>query len=334
MKSVYAQVTCECIRTRTLVLLALWVGMTASAGEDVERFRHFMEEGVMDPGIPVATANELVREGIFSGQAAVVEMTLKAMREHAAYAANDFLSRHVVMPNREFAQVPGLKEFLIDHWRVRNRESGHNTSDVIERETSDTGDLELDEKTPEGGDTLTEGVWDGIGQEVRERMSAWTSIPLILAVYWPGDLAVEQFLYEMQDSDGSPHMTLTTLALLNDGKFTSEQANSFRVRELVRPDADHVGVSLAADGLALSRPEYALPLLIAAGAEHPAALDAVRAAVAGYADEQLVHYADELRPLVPRTLELVPAGTERDAVLRLMRVAEDQAAASDARLTR
>ena len=129
------------------------------------------------------------------------------------------------------------------------------------------------------------------------------------------------------------HITLTTLALLNDGKFTSDQANSFRVRELVRSDADHVGVSLAADGLALSRPEYALPLLIAAGAEHPAALDAVRAAVAGYTDRQLARYADELRPLVPRTLELMPVGTERDAVERLMRVAEDQAAGSDARLT-
>ncbi|MCY4013231.1 MAG: hypothetical protein OXG82_11005 [Gammaproteobacteria bacterium] len=307
--------------------------MAVSAGEDVERFRHFMEEGVMDPSMPAATANELVGEGIFSGHGVVVEMTVRAMGEHAAYVANDFLSRHVVIPNREFAQVPGLREFLIEHWRVRNRESGHNTSDVIERETSDIGNLELDETTPEGPDSLTEGVWERIGKEVRERTPAWTSIPLILAVNWPGDLAVEQFLYEMLDSDGSPHITLTTLALLNDGKFTSEQANSFRVRELVRSDAGHVGVSLAAEGLALSRPEYALPVLIAAGAEHPAALDAVRVAVAGYTDGQLARYADELRRLVPRTLELMPEGTERDAVERLLRFAEDQAAGSEARLT-
>ena len=321
------------MRTRTLALLAVWVGMAASAREDVERFRHFMEEGVMDPGISVATANEIVTEGMSSGDAAVVEMTLRAMREHAAYAANDFLSQYVVIPHREFAQVPGLKEFLIEYWRIHHRESGHNTSDVIERETKGIRDPESVEHGPEVNDILTEGAWERIGKEVRERTPAWTSIPLILAVNWPGDLAVEQFLYEMLDSDGSPHITLTTLALLNDGKFTSDQANSFRVRELVRSDADHVGVSLAADGLALSRPEYALPLLIAAGAEHPAALDAVRAAVAGYTDRQLARHADELRPLVPRTLELMPVGTERDAVERLMRVAEDQAAGSDARRT-
>ena len=321
------------MRTRTLVLLALWVGIAASAGEDAERFRHFMEEGVMDPGVSAATANELVREGIASGNAVVVEMTLRAMREHAAYAANDFLSLHVVMPHREFAQVPGLKEFLIENWRIHHRGSGHNTSDVIERETKGIRDLEFVDQGPEGNDILTEGAWESIGEEVRERTPAWPSIPLILAVNWPGDLAVEQFLYEMQDSDGSPHITLTTLALLNDGKFTSEQANSFRVRELVRSDADHVGVSLAADGLALSRPEYALPLLIAAGAEHPAALDAVRAAVAGYGDGQLAPYADELRALVPRTLALMPVGKERDAVERLMRIAEDQAARSDAERT-
>ena len=304
------------VGTRMLASLALWVGIAAAAGEDdVERFRHFMEEGVMDPGLPAAAANELVAEGMANGRAEVVELTLKAMVQHAMFIANedeDWLRRPAVFPNREFALVPGLREFLIDHWGVRNRETGRNTTAVLERKTNSIPPMDDVER---------------FGEEVRERIPGWISIPMLLAVYWPGHLAVEQFLYEMQESDGSPHITHTTLALLNDGKFTSEQANSFRVRELAGSDElRHVAVSHAAKGLALSRPEYALPLLIAAGAEHPAAINDVREAVAGYADAQLALYADELRDIAPTTLGLMPMGKERDAAERLMRFVEDQAA--------
>ena len=281
----------------------------------MERFRHFMEEGVVDPGLPAAAANELVAEGMANGRAEVVELTLKAMVQHAMFIANedeDWLRRPAVFPNREFALVPGLREFLIDHWGVRNRETGRNTTAVLERKTNSIPPMDDVER---------------FGEEVRERIPGWISIPMLLAVYWPGHLAVEQFLYEMQESDGSPHITHTTLALLNDGKFTSEQANSFRVRELAGSDElRHVAVSHAAKGLALSRPEYALPLLIAAGAEHPAAINDVREAVAGYADAQLALYADELRDIAPTTLGLMPMGKERDAAERLMRFVEDQTA--------
>ena len=165
-----------------MALLALWAGVSASA-QEVERFRHFMEEGVMDLGIPAAMANEVVGQGIASEQAVIVDMTLRAMREHAAYMANDFLRRNILLPHRDFAQVPRLKEFLIEHWRARARESGYNTSAVRERETSGIGDLDLVEQGPEGNDVLADGAWERIGEEVRERMSAWTSIPRILAVY-------------------------------------------------------------------------------------------------------------------------------------------------------
>ena len=309
------------VGTWILVSLALWIGIAAAAGEDdVERFRHFMEEGVMDPGLPAAAANELVAEGMANGRAEVVELTLKAMMQHAMFIANedeDWLRRPAVFPNREFARIPGLRQFLIEHWRVRHRETGHNTTAAIERATRDIGD---------SGDE-TEGALERIAEEVRERLPGWPSIPRLLAVYWPGDPAVEQFLYERQESDGSPNKTHTTLALLNHGKFTSEQANSFRVRELAGSDElRHVAVSHAAKGLALSRPEYALPLLIAAGAEHPAAINDVREAVAGYADAQLALYADELRDIAPTTLGLMPMGKERDAAERLMRFVEDQTA--------
>ena len=304
------------VGTWILVSLALWIGIAAAAGEnDVERFRHFMEKGVMDPGLPASAANELVREGISSGDPVVVDLTLKAMREHSMFIAHEeYVIRPAVFPSREFALVPGLREFLIEHWRARHRESAYNTAAATpEWGASDTGDLRHE----------IERLWE----RTREMTPGWPAIPRILAVYWPGDPAVEQFLYERQEADVSPHKTHTTLLLLNSGKFASEQANAFRVRELAGTDEfRHVAVSFAAKGLALSHPEHALPLLIAAGAKHGAAINDVREAVAGYPDAQLALYADELRDIVPTTLGLMPMGKERDAAERLMRFVEDQAA--------
>ena len=111
--------------------------------------------------------------------------------------------------------------------------------------------------------------------EWRVCLEPWLMIPQILCVYWPGDPDVEQFLYEKHEADEGGNTTLTTLFLLNAGKFTSNEANAFRMftsrirlRRWPAPMAP-MAVTRAAEGLALSRPADALPALIEAGLQYP-----------------------------------------------------------------
>ena len=89
----------------------------------------------------------------------------------------------------------------------------------------------------------------------RNRLDPWVMIPQVLSVFWPKDPDVEQFLYEMQHTDEGETTALTTLFLLNVGKFTSSEANAFRIDQL-RDSNEGMGaptaVAWAAEGLALS----------------------------------------------------------------------------------
>ena len=104
-----------------------------------------------------------------------------------------------------------------------------------------------------------------------------------------------------QETDQSPTKTLTTLSLLNTGTFTSEGANGFRIAQLRNPnlatDAP-IAATWAAEGLALSRPVEALPVLIEAGKEYSNAREAVFIALAGYQEIELRPYATEIEALL------------------------------------
>ena len=109
----------------------------------------------------------------------------------------------------------------------------------------------------------------------RRRLPAWPAIPQVLCALWPKDAEVLDFIWEWQAADRSPNKGLGTLGLLNTGRFTSAEADAFRLAELARPRDDHVVASFAAEGLALSRRPKALAPLIAAGIRHRSARNEV-----------------------------------------------------------
>ena len=267
------------MRCTMLRIIALGFAATTLA-QDFERFQHFQEAGVHDPGVSATAANSLVSEGIASGNSRIIDMTIRGLGDLAANLAHQLPAEYGEYPVRAFSEVAGLKEFLIEHWRRQHEIAGRNSLEATVRELGgrlvDGSTLELSvadlglEESADGNVDATALI-----SKLREKVSPWGSIPQILAVYWPGDGDVEQFLYDMHDADQSSTKMLTTLGLLNTGKFASDRANQFREQQLGASNTGDPSVSIAvtfaAEGLALSPPVYALPALIDAAMEHPTA---------------------------------------------------------------
>ena len=125
---------------------------------------------------------------------------------------------------------------------------------------------------------------------------------LVLCSLWPGNADVLQLVWYQQETEVNPEQHIATLGLLNLGKFATPEADAFRISNLTVPwevnSGDHIAVGSAAKGLTMNRPIDALSPLLAAGAEHPLALEEVWVALASYDDEQLAPFAGDIRLLL------------------------------------
>lgn len=310
------------MKTCTALLLLLGIVMAASA-QGIDRFHYFQEHGVMDPQISSQAANSLVREGIASGDPKVVDLTIRGLGKLAAVLAHDLPHAYPMLPTRTFHTVPGLKKFLIQHWRQEHEKAGFSIDEALRGSLgfhTSEGVLVKIPSPAEWGLEVTETGepidLEAFVAELSKRTPAWLMIRQILSVYWPGDPEVERFLYEVRDTDTSRNVALETLDLINFGKFISAAANAFRISLLDNPHA----VIMAAEGLALSRPPDALPALIEAGVKHPAAQRAVMIAVAGYDESQLVLHAEQIGQLVQGGVSVTPTTAEMEAYNRLVRL--------------
>ena len=261
----------------------------AAAADDAERYRFFLEEGVLDAAVSNETANALVREGIASDSAEIVDLTVRALGELASPRLPGPPSPHGPRPERTFAEVAGLKAFLIGRFRARHQGPGRNLQ-RIERESV------------EGVATVPGDDLESYRKELRRRAPAWTLIPQVLCAFWPQDDDVHELIWAIHDTDGSPPVDqrMRTLGLLNAGGFATQRANEFRLRHLQEAawPADFPTVVMAVQGLALARPAAALAPLIEAAREYPAIRGGILVAIAGYDDEQLAAHAAALREIV------------------------------------
>ena len=314
------------MKSCVVTFVAISISMAASAGYD-DRFGYFQEQAAMDPAVSSEATNDLVREGIASNDPETVDMVIRGLGRHAAATAHNLPTAYGNLPPRAFAEVPGLKEFLIEHWRERHEKAGRNVFEAI----VDTMGFESpDGRTitiPPGSDLRPEegeeASLESTVSKMRARLEPWLMIPQILSVNWPGDPDVERFLYERQETDQGPNTTLTTLLFLNTGKFTSNEANAFRLDQLRSPESGSgapTAVVWAAEGLAFSRPADALPALIEAGLEHPSAREAVVMALAGYDRSQLRLYDKEIKGLMADRTGVPPTGPGQEAFNKLERL--------------
>ncbi|MYE84377.1 MAG: hypothetical protein F4X36_21515 [Gammaproteobacteria bacterium] len=259
------------------------------------------------------------------------------------------------LPWRAFQEVEGLKGFLMAHWRRQHADSGYNShaatnaafeqalpSVTAPQAESCTPDAAMPDGASEPHDLAQEiknahvelatalGFEDPeaagpteIGHAFMRRIPAWLAIPKLLCAIWPKDAEVLDFVWELHATDRSPDNGPWTIGLLNTGRFTSAEADAFRLAELARPRDDHLVALAAAKGLALSRRPEALAPLIAAGIRHAPARDEVVLAVAGYRDEELAPHAAKLRKLVRRG----PRGVNRNLPPALLARIDEEAAA-------
>ena len=266
----------------------------------------------------------LVRD-VFQFNEVIVNMTIKALGSLAIKVSYELPSPHGPIPPRSFPEVPGLKEFLIEHSKQQHEKNGYNIEQAIRRsqgmeDDSDRGgiaaadmDLKEDSDLDPGASMAT----------FEKRLPAWVLIPEILCTFWPGDSDVQQLLWIFQDKDLSSNNQMRTLLLLNVGKFATPEADAFRISQLASPSGDpvaSVGVMIAVAGLelAMNPPIDALPHLITAGIEHPMALLSVWVVVAGYDDNQLAPYTQELQSLLGHNVSSQSSSEVYEAYNRLV----------------
>ena len=312
------------------IIPVIFVPLIAFA-EDLSDYRYFKDQGILDASISNEKANYVVAAGIVSENPAIVDMTIRALGVYASIAVNSLPNRYGPLPHRSFQAVPDLKEFLIGYWRERYHGSGGDPTSTVLRELGSLDGRSLEGWTVEGLLPDVEGNMDraytgDLLVAVSERISPWTMIPGILCTYWPTDEEVHQLLWERHRSDPDPNIALTTLALLNDGMFTTSQATAYRIEMLSssRDQTAGAAVALASRGLELSHPNEALPHLIDAAYREAEAREDVLMAIAGYDREQIFEYAVELRPLLETVKSKSPLGTELEVLGRLERLLGEQ----------
>ncbi len=102
----------------TILLLAVFGSLafadalaTDAPGPTEADYEAFAED-VLDPEFPDAKVRELVMRGLSNGEPRIVELTVRAIGEHAVRGA-----LHTPVVTRSFSLVPGLHGFLTDYWR-------------------------------------------------------------------------------------------------------------------------------------------------------------------------------------------------------------------------
>ena len=313
--------------------ILLFVCATSSAQEMVNP-KDVEERGVFDPDVSSEAANSMVARGISSGDPDSIDIIIRALGDYATLSRYDLPSDYGQLPERSFQSVPGLKEFLISHYKKAQANDGGDSMGGILQELGSESlrTLDLDDESMEQlglndlnvesieqlGD-VTKLEWANLFVKIGGQLSPWRSVPNILCALWPSDNEVLDLIWYMNSSDLDPNAHVRTLALLNDGQFATHESNTCRLVHLSSSESGATAfatASLAAQGLALSHPPEALEPLIAAAGRHPIAQADLLIAISGYDDEQLKKHAVSIRPLL-KSPTIPMLGQEQEARNRL-----------------
>ena len=319
----------------------------STVAEDSDLFGRFDEVGVLNPALSDQTVRSKIRAGVASQDPEVIDSTIRSLGMAASRVAHADLLSGPPPPSRSFAEVDGLKEFLISHWHEQYERSGYDPSASLLKEMDRPDDV---------GDQLNEDLWSArergdheaaqaIMGEISSRAAeivfsrpAWPMIPQILCVYWPGDTDVERLLWYIDAHDQGSNPSLQVLGLLNTGGFDTPRANAYRISQIQSAaysdeEGAQVPIRFAAEGLLFSPVSGAVPLLVDAGLRHYLARGEVLRALAAYPDDELLQHADGLRSLLQLGVpsEITGDGSQaHERLSRLLRVQGDDAGSRDA----
>ena len=297
-------------------LCSAFLGIAAQA-QDLESFQQFAEVGVFDLELSADEANEIVRAGMVSEDPEIVELTIRAIGNLSWRPNLDKIfgvdSAPTGLPARSFSEVEGLKQFLIGHFLEEFENSNYSDDSVFLDfvHGEDSGELSaglqrLGEAVAEGDPATVQSIRKEIFEEVWQSyrsIPAWPMIPGILCEYWPGDVDVLQIIWQIEEVDLSQQPLARTLTLLNEGRFTSPDANAFRMDKLRSaihsPDENaFFDAKFAIEGLALGPEKEALPLIIEAGLRQPMVRNEALLALDRFADADLAAHGDTIQLLI------------------------------------
>ena len=320
---------------RKWVPLLILVGAPLAGADDFDQFVQLKKVDILDPSISSETVNRMLQEGITSSDPNIEKLTLESIShltqalvvevKVAKLSTLPLQSRDITLPSRKLNEVPGLKDFLINHWNIQHERSGFDAQGQLESDLKQLVGVNLGANVTDD----TRDNWnddsklEAIVKSIQDHVSPWITIPQTLAIFWPNDDDVHRFIWEFHENDRTIE-PMYMLRLLNYGRFTTEQANKYRMNRLIAfkveagPHAD-IEISLAARGLALSLPEDAIPNLIRAGLDHIDPRADVLITLAGYSDDQLDPYYERLVPLATVPARSLPSSNEvRQALSRLV----------------
>ena len=295
----------------------------AAAADDAERHRYhyFARSGVLDAGASNETVNAMVREGVASGDAEIVDSTVRGIVALAVHRTRNMPSLYGPLPERTLPEVTGLKAFLIGYWRVRHEAAGRDPPAAVGKALREAG---LD--GPLDCDAARTAECYNRYMEHAKATPPWVGVPLALCAFWPQDGDVHDLIWEQHETSRSNTVGSATLELLNVGGFTTPRAEAFRVARLAAleggGDEAAQEVSEVVRGLALGHPPNALgPLIEAARGQRGAVREDILVALAGYDDEQLAAHAAALREVVAGGRPAALMGAEVEAYDRLETIA-------------
>ena len=306
-----------------IVLAILAVGAVCAEDAEMAAYRHFMkfkyfaEEGVYLGEVSNEAANAIVAEGIASSDTIIREVTLSALAGMAHHEGKSLPGPFGSLPSRNFSEVPGLKRFLIAEWYEWHAKTGYNLH------AAQAQAARYKQHLSEGAEGVVAVVtMEKLREDMSTNASAWTLIPEMLCVYWPGDPQVLELLWKYRDADLSPNAPYRVLEWLIRGAFATPEANAYRMKilrdALSSPGDTKTGtVALAAVGLALSKPEQSLPLILQAADEYPEAAVQVLLAVSEYPQDMLAAHAPEVESFLRSVQIDRPMGVEVEAYKRV-----------------
>ena len=319
----------------------------STVAEEADYFSRFDEVGVLDPALSDETVRSKVRAGVASQDPEIIDSTIRSLGMGASRVAHADLMSLPPPPSRSFAEVDGLKEFLISLWHEQYERSGYDSTAPLVKEMEQPDDVgdQLDEELwsarEQGDDEAAQAILGEISSRAAEMVfsrPAWPMIPQILCVYWPGDADVERLLWHIDANDQGPNPSLQVLGLLNSGGFDTPSANAYRISQLQSAvysveEAVEIPIRFAAKGLVFSPVSGAVPLLVDAGLKHYLARGEVLRALAVYPDDELLAHADSLGSLLKLGVPSNITGDGSQAherLSRLLGVQGDEAGSRDA----
>ena len=209
------------------------------------------KKAMSDADVSNARIHELVVDGLFSDDQAIVDSTLAALALHTNYAADNVWIKGKPRLDRRLQDIPGIYDFLIELWKRNWRESD-GVMPVV-KYLSD--DIRVQFETSEDPNEIRQFL----NSVSFAPQPSWVVIPHILGNLFAKDPQVHDILW---DALYDPQDKQRLLRALNAGEFDTQEARDYRIEVLSDKESEWYDARMAAIGLGRFQSDEGLKALV------------------------------------------------------------------------